>query len=150
MQCGDVCIHGGAGKKCYCGWERLDLVFKPDYCCVDQSHDNRTQCSVDRDGHGHCPQGWVVNYLYTCNNHCYNDYETSASVGLRSRYYCSDLDACTLAKYMCYGYILCPNSREVSECDENLKCTHRPDLSHSNGVLVSELREGFKKNGNFP
>ena len=144
-QCGDVCVSAITGDYCYCGEKKLNIIVTDYYCCVDHSPDNRTQCSVDRDGNGngHCPQGRVVSQYDTCNNHCFNDYETSAVSGWRSRYRCGSGDIqCLLAQNMCRGYPVCPDSSDVSECDEDLKCALRPGVSHSNGILVSELSGG--------
>ena len=141
MQCGDVCINARAGVWCYCGEERLSPYDGYDYCCVDLSPDNRTQCLNDRNGHGNCPQGKVLDKYYTCNNHCFNDYKTSAVVGPESYYHCGD-QTCDQARDMCRGYPLCPDSRDVSECDEDLKCSLQPGVSHSKGVLVSDLSVG--------
>ena len=135
MQCGDVCIHALAGDLCFCGEERLKLYGGNDYCCVDHSPDNRAQCSVDSDGDGHCPQGRVVSMGLSCNNHCFNDYESSAVVGGSSRYRCGD--QCMLVGLMCRGYPFCSDYGDVSACDEDLKCG-----SHSKSVLVSDLSGG--------
>ena len=140
-QCGDVCINVVGGARCYCGEEGERLFSGYDYCCMDHSPKNRTQCSVDLNGHGHCPQGIVVSKEDTCNNHCFNDYETSASVGYRSRYRCGD-SQCVRAQTMCQGYPQCPDSRDVSKCDANLRCRLSPAYSHSKGVLVSDLSGG--------
>ena len=144
MQCGDVCINSLAGKWCNCGEERL-FIRGYYYCCVDHDYDfdydTRTQCSVDIHGFGHCPQGRVVSMEDTCNNHCYNDYKTSAVVGWGSHYRCGD-HQCVKTLFMCRGYSQCPDSRYVSECDEDLKCTLSPGDSYSKGVLVSDLSGG--------
>ena len=105
MQCGDICINAFGGRWCFCVRERLWLISGEYHCCVDQSPDNRTQCHVHRDGNGHCPQGRVVNKTETCNNHCYNDYETSAVVGGKSRYRCND-QKCVSAQLICLGFPL--------------------------------------------
>ena len=141
VKCGDVCIFAKADNRCYCGEERLRLVRGYDYCCVDHSPDNRTQCSVDRYGDGHCPLGRVVSMSKTCNNHCFNDYETSAVVGWGSQYRCGD-HQCVPTWFMCRGFPLCPDSRDVSECGEDLKCVLDSDYSYSKGVLVSDLSGG--------
>ena len=141
LQCGDVCINSLHGNLCYCGEERLDLYGGSHYCCVDHSLDNRTQCSVDRYGYGSCPQGRVVSQRDTCNNHCFNDYGTSAVVGWWSLYLCGD-HQCSVAPNICLGYPLCPDSRDVSECNEDLRCVLDPRVSHTKGVLVSDLSGG--------
>ena len=148
VQCGDVCISSVTGRWCYCGEQMMNSYTGLHYCCVDHSPDNRTQCSVDKYRNGHCPQGRVVSQSgQTCNNHCFNDYETSAVVSARSHYHCSDkwlpfTNPCMGAKYMCRGYPLCDDSRDVSECDENLKCIQGSGFSHGKGVLVSDLTSG--------
>ena len=139
-QCGYICIHAEAGKECYCGEERIDIYNGQYYCCVDHSPDNRTQCSVLTNGYGYCPQGRVSNKgRDTCNNHCYNDYQTSAVAGRWSQYRCgTDWGRCMwVSRFMCRGYSVCLDSRDVRECDEDLKCVqgYRP----SKGVLVSDL-----------
>ena len=137
MQCGDICINAMAGK-CYCGEVMLDLYYAPYHCCVDHSP-NRTQCSVDKYGFGHCPQGRLASLRDRCNNHCFNDYDTSQVVGGWSRYRCGD--QCVGAVFMCNGY-LCTDSRDDSECNEGLKCIQGPYYRHSKGVLVSDLSGG--------
>ena len=121
LQCGDVCINAVAGELCLCGGEpeRVILYEGENYCCVDNFYDNTTHCHFKIDGY-YCPQGRVVSKEDTCNNHCYNDYETSAAVGSQSWYRCSD-HKCVPTELMCQGYPLCPDSRDVSECDEDLK-----------------------------
>ena len=148
MQCGDVCIHSFRGYLCFCGeikkgrTDRMDLFRGTHYCCVDQSPaENRTQCSVDSYGHGYCPQGRIVSQDDTCNGHCFNDYETSAVIGWRPRFRCGD-HHCVVAKYMCLGYPLCPDSRDVSKCDEDLKCRLGPGTNYNRSVLVSDLSGG--------
>ena len=138
LRCGDVCINALLQMQCFCGGQWLN--FGTYYCCVDHSPDNRTQCSVDSVGHGGCPQGRVVSKNDTCNNHCFNDYETSAVVGSLSMYHCGD--KCVPARNMCMGYPKCPDSRDVSECDEDLKCTFNVNYSRRKGVLVSDLSGG--------
>ena len=143
-QCGDVCINAKAGARCYCGEERLDIYSGLHYCCVDQDHspDNRTHLSLELScwnlREGHCPQGRVVSMLDTCNNRCFNDYETSAAVGWRSYYRCGD-HQCAPAQYMCGGYPLCPDSRDISKCNVDLKCVLGPIFSHNRSALVSDL-----------
>ena len=142
LQCGDVCINAVAGYLCICGTERLTIYSGNYYCCVDHSPDNRKQCSVDSDGNGYCPWGRLVLKEDTCNNHCFNDYETSAAVGENSHYHCGD-HKCVEAQFMCRGYPQCPDSRDVSECDEDLKCVLGPHYSHNKSVLVvSNLSSG--------
>ena len=143
MQCGDVCINARVGYWCFCGENRLRIFNGYDYCCVDRSSDNKTHCSVDSYGNGHCPQGRVVNKADTCNNHCFNDYETSAVVGWESHYRCGD-NQCMWVQEICGGYPQCPDSRDVSECNEDLKCRLIPDISHNRSVLVSELSGGHQ------
>ena len=149
VKCGDVCINGAVGKICVCvtvwsgGGEveaRLNLMDDPYYCCVDHSPDNITKCSVDRDGFGHCPQGRLVNKKDTCNNQCYSDYKTSSVIGPWSRYRCGE--RCMYAGSMCLGYPLCPDLRDISECDEDLRCLKSPGFNPSKGVLVSDLSNG--------
>ena len=77
----------------------------------------------------------------TCNGQCFNDYEISAVVGWKSRYRCGD-HQCVLALGMCLGFPLCPDSRDVSECNEDLRCSLTPYFSHSKGALVSDLSGG--------
>ena len=163
-QCGDVCVNLVGGKWCYCGEKKLYLDWtSPYYCCVDHTpnlktdvsflqdlslfnllnllNDNRTHCNFKSNGDAYCPLGRVVHKHDTCNNHCNNDYKTSAVVGPESYYHCGD-QTCDQARDMCRGYPLCPVSRDVSECDEDLKCS-RFNLalgSTSNKrVLVSDL-----------
>ena len=147
-QCGDVCINAYSGSWCYCGEEklRLQLYSGYDYCCVDHSPGNSlTQCIVSKNGwgNGFCRHGRVVSMGDTCNNHFFNDYETSSVVGRWSHYRCGD-HQCVLAKFMCRGYPQCPDSRDVSECNEDLKCRLIPDISHNRSVLVSELSGGHQ------
>ena len=35
--------------------------------------------------------------------------------------------------------VQCPDSRDVSECNEDLRCGLGPNFSHSKGALVSDL-----------
>ena len=141
MQCGDVCINVWAGSLCTCGEEKLYPGGEAHYCCVNHSPDNKTQCSVDRHGWGRCPQGRRVSKWDTCNNHCFNDYESSAALGQMSHYRCGDRH-CVKAQFMCRGYPRCPDSRDVSECNEDLKCVMVPNSSHRKGILVSDLSGG--------
>ena len=141
VQCGDVCLYSMTGKWCHCGEKRLDLNRGQHYCCVHHSFDNRTQCSVDRYGHGSCPKGRVMDKRDTCYNHCFNDYETSAVVGWQSLYRCGD--QCLQVINMCRGHPLCPDFRDVSECDEDLKCFVVPGRrTNRRSVLVSDLTGG--------
>ena len=81
-----------------------------------------------------------MNKTDTCHNHCYNDYATSAVTGYQSYYRCGD--QCVQARDMCRGYPLCPDSRDVRECDEDLQCVQDPQYSHNKSVLVSDLSSG--------
>ena len=92
----------------------------------------------------------------TCNNHCYNDYETSAALGAESGYNCGD-HWCVRTRFMCRGYPLCPDSRDVSECDGDLQCIQYPDYRYKKGLLVSDLSrdhhycdyEGYHNDGQY-
>ena len=137
MQCGDVCINAWVNSWCYCSGVKLELYSAKLYCCVDQSSDQKTQCSVNRYGWGNCPHGRVISKRDTCNNHCFNDYETSAAVGEQSRYRCGE--KCFSARFMCRGYHQCSASRDVIECDEDLKCVLNPEISVRRHALVSNL-----------
>ena len=139
LQCGDVCIRAVIEKWCFCGEKRLELYKEPYYCCVDPSPDNRTQCWMDRYGFGHCPQGRVISMDDTCNNNCFNDYDTSAVVGPLSMYRC--IYQCVVASPMCQGYNQCRDFRDISKCNEDLKCPQAPGYSQT-VVLVSDLSGG--------
>ena len=106
MQCGDVCINTKYAKLCQCGEWMLRLYAGNYYCCLDHTPDNRTQCSVDDDGDGRCLQGRVLSKIDNCNNHCFNDYKTSAVIGVRSHYHCGE-NLCMWALNMCQGYPKC-------------------------------------------
>ena len=89
-ECG---INVRAGALCLCAGlhgaeQRLEIYNGPNYCCMDPSPDNRTQCFVDMNNYGQCWDGRVKSRKDTCNHHCHNDYEASASVGIRSYYRC--------------------------------------------------------------
>ena len=134
-QCGDVCIK--LENFCYCGGQRQDLYSGAYYCCVDHATDNGRQCIVDRYGHGSCPQGSVVRTKDFCNNHCLNDYETSAAVGRRSRYNCGV--GCAWTGPLCRGYPLCRDLRDLSECDQNLTCALPSE--HNKRTLETDLTD---------
>ena len=66
---------------------------------------------------------------------------------------------CVPALLLCRGYPQCPDSRDVSECDEDLKCVLTPDAEYrpSNSALVSDLSGGhhycdydfYRNNGQY-
>ena len=84
-RCGDLCIAGNIA--CICGEEEENLSTDsgPQYCCVDPSPDNITQCFIDGNGRGNCPQGRVLDKTEPCNGHCYNDYRASEQIGYDSQ-----------------------------------------------------------------
>ena len=140
-QCGDVCINAYEGFLCICGEEHLVLISGPYFCCMDNKiSDNRTQCSVEN-GLGKCPEGRVVSKTEPCNNHCFNDYEASVVLGSQSHLRCSDT-FCMRVQAMCLGDARCADSRDVSLCDEDLKCVLAPDISFKKNALVSDFSKG--------
>ena len=146
-QCGDVCIDAGNGEWCYCGMlpmEKISLYHgENNFCCVESDKDKHYRQCLDDFGYGNCPQGKTTSKTDTCNNHCFNDYETSLVVGLRSNYRCGD-HHCVQAHLMCQGYPLCPDSRDAAECHEGLKCIQGRGITHKIGSLVSDLSGGHK------
>ena len=156
MKCGDVCINAKEGKWCECGLTQLELYNGEFYCCLNPALDNSTQCSVLNDGTGFCLGGIIKSKTDTCNNHCYNDYETSAALGQQSGYHCGD-HWCVRTWFMCQGNPLCPDSRDVNECDGDLRCIQYPGYRYKKGVLVSDLSsahhycdyEGYHNDGQY-
>ena len=88
MQCGDVCMN--SGQSCICGEDRIKPHNSYQYCCVDPSPDNITQCSILSDNNGNCPQGRVLNKTEPCNGYCSNDYHASEQIGGESNFHCGD------------------------------------------------------------
>ena len=123
--CGDVCISDKYGTVCFCGEkeERLELWYKPKYCCVQQRDDNSTQCTIDDHGWGHCPQGRILNKTEICNGQCFNDYEASYSLGPDSQYKCRG--HCVPVWKMCRGYSECEDFSDVTVCNDDLTCVSR-------------------------
>ena len=88
-RCGDLCID--YNYVCICGEENLDSTYYgPQHCCVAPSHDNITQCFIDSNGRGNCPQGRVLDKTDPCNGHYYNDYRASEQIGYDSQFHCED------------------------------------------------------------
>ena len=87
-RCGDQCMADNV--NCICGKARLIPYYGPQYCCVDPSPDNITQCFVNEYGQGICPQGRVLDKTEPCNGLCYNDYHASEQIGYDSQFHCED------------------------------------------------------------
>ena len=120
-RCGDLCI--AYNNFCICGEKEQELLITitgSQHCCVAASPDNITQCYIDSNGIGHCPQGRVLDKSEPCNGHCYNDYHASEQIGYNSQFLCED--KCVPVWKMCRGYSGCQDSSDVAVCNENLTC----------------------------
>ena len=139
--CGDVCIYGGYG--CFCGEEDQQLSLwsgESLYCCVNPSEDNKTQCDIESDGSGHCPQGTVLDKAEACNStFCYNDYDASLVLGFDSHYRCGEV--CVIAHRMCRGYSLCRDNSDVTICDKDMKCVKQLGEETDKSYLETDLSD---------
>ena len=146
FQCGDVCVRAYRGKLfgsqyrgklCICGEgeDKLNIWSGDQYCCVDPSDNNKTQCTIESNGWGHCPQGRVLNKTETCNGVCYNDYLHSEVLGRPSRYRCGH--KCQETSKLCRGYSSCDNLTDVSVCDKDIECVRNRDLINKTSLKTS-------------
>ena len=145
-QCADRCINT---LQCFCSENPTRLV-KYQYCCPDNLPENSTKCTMERNG-AVCKYATILNTKSSCkftnsisvfeSTHCFNDYKSSEDVGRRSYYQC-DNGQCVGASRMCRGYPICEDSSDLKECDQHLRCSLDPDLSHNKTSIVSDLTPG--------
>ena len=153
-QCGDICINlygkfTGRGQ-CYCSKGEKTYLDPDEYCCPDNLPENSTKCTMQGND-ANCTYGTILKKKSSCkfttsisvfeSTHCFNDYKSSEVVGPQSYYQC-DNGQCVEAFEMCRGYPICEDSSDLKECDQHLRCSLDPDLSHNKTSLVSDLTPG--------
>ena len=139
-RCGDVCISREQVKNCDCGGQQFRINYDYKQCCVPPS--STTSCYVDSNGDGHCDQGEVKSQSEPCHGQCYNEYQTSQTLGHRSQFACASGDQCVAVRSMCQGYALCDDKSDLAACSPELSCVESSYYSSTKHTLNTTLARG--------
>ena len=133
-------------RRCYCGNDTLvNIQLSEVMCCVPP----HTSCIYTnpldkKQSDIICKEGVTQLKLKSCNGECFNDYEKSSKLHIKSHFYCPDTDYCIPIQDMCSG--LCP--REQDTCDDSLRCYQNgyedEDTWNTKTTLISDYVKGHK------